>query len=50
LAFNHFDSEGRAHMVDVSAKKESLREAVAEARVVLGPELLAQVLDRKSVV
>jgi len=33
-------------MVDVSAKKESLREAVAEARVVLGPELLAQVLDR----
>ncbi|WP_456431728.1 cyclic pyranopterin monophosphate synthase MoaC [Thermosulfuriphilus sp.] len=34
----HIDSSGRAQMVDVSEKGESLREAVARARVVLGKE------------
>ena len=46
MSFNHFDDEGRAHMVDVSAKDATLREAIAEAFVYLGPELLARVLDR----
>ena len=36
LNFNHFDSEGRAHMVDVSAKEPTVREARAEATVRLG--------------
>jgi cyclic pyranopterin phosphate synthase len=46
VKFNHFDGEGRAHMVDVSAKEITDRKARAEAVVHLGPELLAAVLDR----
>ena len=46
MPFNHFDDEGRAHMVDVSGKETTDREARAEALVQLGPDLLAAVLDR----
>ncbi|MDX2475486.1 MAG: cyclic pyranopterin monophosphate synthase MoaC [Candidatus Krumholzibacteria bacterium] len=46
MSFNHFDSEGRAHMVDVSAKDHTHREAVVEARVTLGADLLGRILDR----
>lgn len=42
--FNHFDDQGRAVMVDVSAKKPTLRTAVAQARVCLKPEMLADLL------
>ena len=44
---NHFDDEGRAHMVDVSGKEPTDREARAEAVIHLGADLLAGVLDRK---
>jgi cyclic pyranopterin phosphate synthase len=44
VKFNHFDAEGRAHMVDVTAKDVTDREARAEAVVHLGSELLAAVL------
>lgn len=37
----HFDSAGQAHMVDVSGKEPTTREAVAEAMVVMSPETLA---------
>lgn len=49
MPFNHFDSDGQAHMVDVSAKKATLREAVVEAQVTVGEELLNRILDRKLV-
>jgi indole-3-glycerol phosphate synthase len=39
----HLDAEGRAHMVDVSAKDETYREAVAGARVVMRPETLERI-------
>ena len=39
--FTHFDQDGRALMVDVSAKDESERSATAEGRVVMAPETLA---------
>lgn len=39
----HFDASGQAHMVDVSAKVETRRTAVAEGRVVMRPETLALV-------
>ena len=39
--FTHFDSEGKAHMVDVSDKAESERIAVAKGLVVMLPETLA---------
>ena len=37
----HFDGEGNARMVDVSAKAESEREAVAKGSVVMAPATLA---------
>ncbi|HHY02237.1 MAG TPA: cyclic pyranopterin monophosphate synthase MoaC [Paracoccus sp.] len=37
----HFDASGQAHMVDVSGKQPTAREAVAEAAVVMSPETLA---------
>lgn len=46
MSFNHFDNEGHAHMVDVSGKEPTLRQAKASATVNLGPQLLAEVLDR----
>ena len=46
MTFNHFDGEGRAHMVDVRGKEPTDREARAEAVVQLGSEVLAAVMDR----
>lgn len=37
---SHYDSSGRIRMVDVSAKPESLREAVATVRVEMSPAAL----------
>jgi cyclic pyranopterin monophosphate synthase len=41
----HVDESGRARMVDVSDKPETLREAEARARVVLSPETFTLVCD-----
>jgi cyclic pyranopterin monophosphate synthase len=41
---SHFDTEGRAVMVDVSAKPETARTATARARVVMRPETLRVIL------
>lgn len=38
---SHFDDAGKARMVDVGEKAESLREAVAAGTVVMQPETLA---------
>ncbi|HEY0309452.1 MAG TPA: cyclic pyranopterin monophosphate synthase MoaC, partial [Acidobacteriaceae bacterium] len=40
-SLSHFDTAGRARMVDVSAKTATRREAVAEAFVELSSEVLA---------
>jgi indole-3-glycerol phosphate synthase len=40
---SHVDTQGRARMVDVSAKAETDRIAVAGARVVMKPETLARI-------
>ena len=40
MALSHFDAEGKAHMVDVGAKAETRRRAVAEARVRMSPGTL----------
>jgi len=42
---NHFDEQGRAIMVDISAKEPTLRTARAQARLRLRPETLAAILD-----
>ena len=36
----HLDAQGQAHMVDVGAKAETEREAVAAGRVLMRPETL----------
>ncbi|CAM3035371.1 cyclic pyranopterin monophosphate synthase subunit MoaC [Paracoccus aminovorans] len=41
MSLTHFDAQGQAHMVDVSAKPETAREAVAEGLVLMAPETLA---------
>ncbi len=43
----HFGEQGRARMVDVSEKKETLREAVAKARVFMKAETLALIKEGK---
>ena len=42
--FTHFDAQGQAHMVDVSAKSETRRVARAEGRIVMEPATLARIL------
>lgn len=46
-SLTHFDAEGSARMVDVSAKPETERVAVAAGRVVMLPATLRLILDRK---
>ena len=41
----HLDSQGRAHMVDVTDKAVTFREAVAEARVRMLPATLQMIVD-----
>lgn len=41
----HLDSQGRANMVDVTAKAVTSREAVAEARVRMQPATLQMITD-----
>ena len=41
MSLTHFDQSGQAHMVDVSEKTATLREAVAEGFVRMTPETLA---------
>ena len=41
MTLTHFDTQGQAHMVDVSTKPVTAREAVAEGYVVMLPETLA---------
>ncbi|MCB4821592.1 cyclic pyranopterin monophosphate synthase MoaC [Roseicella aerolata] len=43
--FTHFDDQGRAAMVDVSAKAETKRVAIARGRVVMAPETLARIQE-----
>ncbi len=42
---SHFDASGRAHMVDVSQKAETLRTATATGRVLMQPETLRRVVE-----
>jgi cyclic pyranopterin phosphate synthase len=41
----HFDDEGRAHMVDVTAKDPTERVAVAEGRVRMLPQTLKRIME-----
>ncbi|CAL1689933.1 Cyclic pyranopterin monophosphate synthase [Brevundimonas subvibrioides] len=41
----HIDADGRARMVDVSAKTTTVREAVATGRIMMAPETLSLALS-----
>jgi cyclic pyranopterin phosphate synthase len=41
MQFTHFDDAGRARMVDISAKDETVREAIATGSIHMRPETLA---------
>ncbi len=43
--FTHFDEQGRAVMVDVSAKDETERVATARGSITMQPETLARIVD-----
>lgn len=45
MTFNHFDEQGQAIMVDVSAKEPTLRTARATATVILQPRTLEAILE-----
>ena len=47
--FTHFNESGRARMVDVSAKANTERVAVAQAMVFMKPETLLRIQDGKIV-
>lgn len=42
----HFDSQGRAQMVDVSDKETTARSATAEGSVTMSPDAMARVRER----
>lgn len=44
---SHFDEKGRARMVNVGGKPVTQREAVGSGRVLMKPETLRRILDRK---
>jgi cyclic pyranopterin phosphate synthase len=44
---NHFDEKGRARMVDVSAKTETVRRATASGEIRMRPETLAKIREGK---
>jgi cyclic pyranopterin phosphate synthase len=45
----HIDSEGNAHMVDISQKQETARTAVAKGEITMSLETLTLIQDRKAV-
>ncbi len=45
-SFTHFDSEGRAVMVDVSNKAETKRTATAQGSILMQPETLTLIMER----
>jgi len=44
----HFDAEGRAHMVDVTGKPVTMREAIASGQVKMLPETLAIIVEGRA--
>lgn len=44
MPFNHFDSAGRAIMVDVSHKEPTMRTATASAKIILTPAIVNDIV------
>jgi len=48
-ALTHLDAAGHAHMADISAKLETVREAAAKGRIRMQPETLALIGEGRAV-
>ena len=48
MALTHFDAAGRAAMVDVSSKEETVRSATARGRIVMQPATLALIREGRA--
>jgi cyclic pyranopterin phosphate synthase len=48
VGLTHIDEHGNAHMVDVSDKDITSREAIAEGFIALGPDAMAAVVERSA--
>ncbi len=47
-SFSHLNKNGQAHMVDVSSKPMTQREAAASGRVIIGPDAFNLLVDSKT--
>ncbi|ABB15105.1 cyclic pyranopterin monophosphate synthase MoaC [Carboxydothermus hydrogenoformans] len=47
MELTHFNEEGRARMVEVTEKQETVRTAVAAGEITMRPETLELILDKK---
>jgi len=47
-SFSHLNKKGWAHMVDVSPKPMTQREAIASGRVIIGPDAFNLLIDSKT--
>lgn len=47
LRLTHFDKKGRARMVDVSKKKETMREAIVRGSVFMNPKTFKRIMSGK---
>ena len=45
MEFTHFDEQGNARMVDVTAKGETVREAVAKGRIRVSEECFGKIKE-----
>lgn len=43
MELTHFNEQGRARMVDISDKEITSRKAVAQTKVIMSPDTLAQI-------
>lgn len=48
MTSNHFDNQGQAIMVDVSAKAQTKRIAIASAKVKMSSETISKILEGRS--
>ena len=46
--FTHIDENGDANMVDVSKKKDTLREAIAKGSIILNKEIIRAIVENRN--
>lgn len=47
MSFTHFNEEGRAHMVEVTAKEDTVRTAVAGGRIYMSPATVEAIKEER---